>query len=97
VTGNAPTKPAPLAHEFQRFLDELAKVEPWVSMQPGKDDWLIGYCDHLERLLMSIANYRDDYAMKMRPQIRAILANPTLIVEEKHQAIDQLIMTTPTR
>jgi len=94
----AATKPAPYAHEFQGFLNDLSQTEPWRSAKSGTEvgDWVIGSFDILERTLQSIANKHDAYANKMRPLLRAIIRGSRSI-PEKHELVHRLQMDMPTR
>ena len=98
MTGEAATKRAPYAHQFQGFLNDLSQSEPWCSAKSGTEvgDWVIGSFDILERTLQSIANKHDAYANKMRPLIRAIIHSPGT-VKERHELVYRLLMEMPTR
>jgi hypothetical protein len=57
LPSDAATKPARFVHEFQGFLNDLAKVEPWCSATEADEAgaWVVSSFDHLERVLLSIA------------------------------------------
>jgi hypothetical protein len=85
------TKRPPRIHEFQNFLDELAKSEPWCSA--GDDEvgrWVTGSYDVLERTLMSLA--RNPHANLQRVEVWRIISGPG-IVRERHEELHKFLMS----